>query len=84
MSEDPFAEFERSGGGWVIPIALFVLGAIPTTFAIRAIHELSVAEQPAGAPAEADGLENQEDAIPNLEVQADDAPNRDSEDGSNE
>ena len=40
MSNDPFERFERSRSGWLIPLLLFVLGAIPTTFAIRAIDDL--------------------------------------------
>ncbi|QDT05709.1 hypothetical protein K227x_41120 [Rubripirellula lacrimiformis] len=42
MSNDPFARFESSRGGWLIPILLFVIGALGTMVGIRAIHGLEV------------------------------------------
>jgi hypothetical protein len=34
MQNDPFEQFERSRGGLLIPVAIFVLGACLTWFAI--------------------------------------------------
>ncbi|MEM1071179.1 MAG: hypothetical protein AAGG48_10520 [Planctomycetota bacterium] len=45
MSEDPFERFERSRGGWLIPIALFIAGSIATAIAIQKISLLDMAEQ---------------------------------------
>ena len=41
MSQDPFAQFERSRGGWLIPVTLFVLGAITTTWAVNSLARLN-------------------------------------------
>lgn len=67
MSEDPFARFERSRGGWVIPVVIFLCGAIPTTMAIRAVDRMALIEQlvdeedDAEFAEEADQVENQQD-----------------------
>ena len=45
MSEDPFARFERSRGGWLLPAALFIFGAIPTAFAVSKIHGMALMQQ---------------------------------------
>lgn len=45
MSEDPFARFERSRGGWLIPVAIFLLGAVPTVLAIRTIDGMALMQQ---------------------------------------
>ena len=44
MAQDPFEQFERSRGGLLIPVILFVMGAVPTALAIRAIDGLEVRE----------------------------------------
>ena len=74
MSEDPFARFERSRRGWVIPVVIFLCGAIPTTMAIRAVDRMALieqlvdeegdaefAEEGDAVAAEADQVENQQD-----------------------
>lgn len=45
MHEDPFARFERSRGGWLIPIAVFVAGAIGTTIALNMVHRLDLRDR---------------------------------------
>lgn len=40
MTHDPFERLERSRGGLWIPALLFVLGAVPTALAIRALDEI--------------------------------------------
>jgi hypothetical protein len=45
MTNDPFERFERSRGGLLIPVLLFILGAVPTALAIRALHDLEVSEE---------------------------------------
>ncbi|MDG2222193.1 MAG: hypothetical protein P8L85_12500 [Rubripirellula sp.] len=52
MSEDPFARFERSRSGWLLPVALFVLGAIPTALAVSTVHQMGLMR---GLVDEADG-----------------------------
>lgn len=42
MSEDPFARFERSRSGWILPAAFFILGAIPTALAVRKVHQMGL------------------------------------------
>lgn len=44
MSQDPFERFERSRGGLLIPVVVFILGAVPTAIAIRAMSHLAVLE----------------------------------------
>lgn len=44
MSDDPFERFERSRGGLLIPLLLFILGAVPTTLAIGSMSQLAVVE----------------------------------------
>jgi hypothetical protein len=38
MPRDPFARFESSGGGWLVPIVVFVIGAVLTVAAIQGVH----------------------------------------------
>ncbi len=40
MVHDPFEQFERSRGGLLIPVALFVIGALMTTVAVRALDDI--------------------------------------------
>jgi hypothetical protein len=42
MSEDPFARFERSRSGWMLPAAFFILGAIPTALAVSKVHQMGL------------------------------------------
>jgi hypothetical protein len=60
MSDDPFQRFERSRGGLLIPLCLFVLGAVPTALAIDAINKLP--EDVRQAPQEVDRVVPQEQA----------------------
>ena len=45
MSHDPFEQFERSRGGFLIPMVIFALGAGLTVFAIDVLHEVRVREE---------------------------------------
>lgn len=51
MNGDPFERFERSRGGLLIPILIFVVGAILTTFALSRLSDLVSLEQLADEPA---------------------------------
>ncbi len=42
--EDPFEQFERSRGGLLIPVLLFLVGMVPTSLAIRAMGDLRAGE----------------------------------------
>ena len=42
MNDDLFQRFERSRGGLLIPVLLFILGAVPTILALRAMNPLAV------------------------------------------
>ncbi len=42
MHGDAFERFETSRGGLLIPVVLFVLGAIATVVAVRAINDLAI------------------------------------------
>jgi hypothetical protein len=44
MMEDPFEQFERSRGGLLIPVLLFLVGMVPTAMAIRAMGDLESGE----------------------------------------
>ncbi|WP_146453882.1 hypothetical protein [Rubripirellula tenax] len=47
MSNDPFARFESSRSGLLIPVALFLIGAAGTTVAIGTLHRVESAAEPA-------------------------------------
>jgi hypothetical protein len=47
MMEDPFEQFERSRGGFLIPVALVLLGMVPTALAIRAMGGLEAGQEDA-------------------------------------
>ena len=40
MSGDPFERFERSRGGLLIPVLIFIVGAMLTTLALRSLDDL--------------------------------------------
>ncbi len=44
MSTDPFEQFERSRGGLVIPLALFVMGGCLTYAAVSSLHGVVLRE----------------------------------------
>jgi hypothetical protein len=46
---DPFAQFERSRAGLLIPLVLFVVGAVPTAAAIGAMASLQATQAAEGA-----------------------------------
>jgi hypothetical protein len=50
MSGDPFERFERSQSGLLIPVLIFIVGAILTTLALRSLDDLvslkSLADEP--------------------------------------
>lgn len=50
MPRDPFARFESSGGGWLAPTLVFVIGAVLTVAAIEGLHAVASAPDDA-APA---------------------------------
>ena len=70
MSDDPFARFERSRGGLLIPVALFVLGAVPTGLAIGALDRLETIEE---APAAGNDAVEVRDGGPIAELDNEDA-----------
>ena len=47
MAMDPFEQFERSRGGMLIPLAVFVIGGTLTVAAVRGLHLVSVREDAA-------------------------------------
>ena len=42
--EDPFEQFERSRGGLLIPVLLWLVGMVPTAMAIRAMGALDASQ----------------------------------------
>ena len=42
--EDPFEQFERSRGGLLIPVLLWLVGMVPTAMAIRAMGALEASQ----------------------------------------
>ncbi len=53
MNGDPFEQFERSRGGLLIPVLIFIVGAVLTTFAVSSLNRLvrveALADQPPAA-----------------------------------
>ncbi|MCG8651320.1 MAG: hypothetical protein MI861_15885, partial [Pirellulales bacterium] len=44
---DAFERFESSSAGWLIPVVIFVLGALATRTAMVAVRQVELAEQAA-------------------------------------
>ena len=86
MSNDPFARFESSRGGWLIPVVLFVVGAMGTMVGIRAIHGLevpSIQQAPAQGdlpPSESATLETPDANAPDAGVPNAETPNAETSD----
>ena len=53
MNGDPFERFERSRGGLLIPVLIFIVGAVLTTLALRGLDGLvslkGLADEPPAA-----------------------------------
>ena len=47
MPIDPFEQFERSRGGMLIPVAVFVIGVCLTVAVVRSLHVVSSREDAA-------------------------------------
>lgn len=45
MTDDPFARFERSRSGLLIPVVIFVIGALVTLVSMELIGLVDMAEQ---------------------------------------
>lgn len=50
MSGDPFERFERSRSGLLIPVLIFIVGAMLTTLALRSLNDLASMENLAEEP----------------------------------
>ena len=50
MSGDPFERFERSRGGLLIPLLIFIIGAMLTTLALGSLDDLVSMEDLADEP----------------------------------
>lgn len=49
MNHDAFERFESSRRGWLIPVALFLLGAVATLFAIDAVMDVAMKQMQAAS-----------------------------------
>ena len=77
MNGDPFERFERSRGGLLIPVLIFIVGAVLTTFAVSSLNQLirmeALADQPPAAiepvamESEAEKADENENAVENRE-----------------
>jgi len=67
MTDDPFARFERSRGGLLIPVVIFVFGTLVTGVSMDLIDRVDVAEQRRELETKEDSLDNDnaEPVIPN-------------------
>lgn len=60
IRNDPFARFERSRGGFLIPVALFIVGALVTVWATRSLTQLNQVDQRAKLRAEAIQIQDEQ------------------------
>jgi CHASE1-domain containing sensor protein len=71
MADDPFDRFERSPQGLLIPLGIFLVGALLTLAAMRLLNQLEQAEQRRElAPPAAVGKHQIEKPIRNLRSDA--------------
>ena len=56
MNSDAFERFEKGRGGWLIPLTLFLVGAVATLIAIDTVMRVAVEQAPQlqDAPPKAD------------------------------
>jgi hypothetical protein len=50
MNSDVFERFERTRGGLLIPVLLFVVGAVATVLAIKTVHGVAIEQLERSAP----------------------------------
>jgi hypothetical protein len=51
MNTEVFERFEKTRGGLLIPVLLFVVGAVATLIAIKTVHGVAVEQLERSAPA---------------------------------
>ncbi|KAA1257661.1 hypothetical protein LF1_01490 [Rubripirellula obstinata] len=70
IRNDPFARFERSRGGFLIPIALFIIGALITVWAAHTLTRLNQVDQQAKLKAQAVQIQEEQRAKALQELKA--------------
>jgi DNA-binding protein H-NS len=70
IRNDPFARFERSSGGFLIPVALFVVGALITVWAANNLARLDQADKAAKLRAQAVQIQQEQRAKALQELKA--------------
>ena len=79
MTTDPFEQFERSRSGFLIPIGLFLVGAVLTWLAIASLNAIVLDADETAASLEADAqeraavMEELQEALNQAKLQLNDA-----------
>ena len=69
MNADVFERFEKTRGGLLIPVLLFVVGAVATLIAIKTVHGVVIEQIERSAPA-GPGERDEDSAVDLLRAEA--------------